>query len=161
MTFPVHFNNWTLITEISLIFSTQLTIHDFRSNVWKKLIHLTLNMTVWHHVPDQSFPHWIGNNQKHIKQTMNADKKLLETVFFDRWQSLTLLTINERGSKIARNSVFRLPFVARWARNSVFWLPFVARRATNGNQKHCFYNFLSTFVNSINVFDCRLSSVIL
>ena len=32
-------------------------------------------------------------------------------------------------------------------------------RATNGNLKPCFKRFLSTFVDSINVFDCRLSGV--
>ena len=41
-----------------------------------------------------------------------------------RQQSKTLLTIDKRGSKIDRNSVFRLPFVAS--------------RATNGNQKLSF-----------------------
>ena len=30
--------------------------------------------------------------------------------------------------------------------------------ATNDNQKHCFYQFLSTFLDGIGVFDCRLPS---
>ena len=57
-----------------------------------------------------------------------------------RRQSKTLLTIDERGSKIARNSIFDC-------------------RATNGNRKLCFKRFFSTFVESINVLDCRLSGV--
>ena len=32
-------------------------------------------------------------------------------------------------------------------------------RATNGNRKPCIQRFLSTFVDSIDVFDCRLSGV--
>ena len=47
-----------------------------------------------------------------------------------RKQSKTLLTIDEQGSKITRNSVL-----------------------VSGN-------FVSTFVDSINIFDCRLYSVI-
>ena len=56
---------------------------------------------------------------------MNPDHKLLETVFLiaicllkiffftpDRRQSKTLLTIDERGSKIARNSVIQISPVA-------------------------------------------------
>ena len=39
-------------------------------------------------------------------------------------------------------------------------MPFVATLATNGNQI-CFELFRSTFVDSINVFECRLSSVCL
>ena len=52
---------------------------------------------------------------------------------------------------------------------TVFWLPFVASRATYGNRKigrqmateNPVSNdfFLSTFVDSINFFDCRLSGV--
>ena len=47
-------------------------------------------------------------------------------------------------------------------------MPFVASRATNGNRKigrqmanenPVSNDFLSTFVDSINVFDCRLSGV--
>ena len=56
-----------------------------------------------------------------------------------RKQSKTLLTIYERGSKIARNSVF-------------------GRQMTIGNSVS--NDFLSTFVDSINVFDCRLSGVV-
>ena len=66
-----------------------------------------------------ALPHRIGGNQKHSKQSTNADQKLPEIVFSiafwhrfhvcfttpDRWQSKTLLTIKLR-SKIARNSVF-------------------------------------------------------
>ena len=50
---------------------------------------------------------------------MNPDHKSLETVFLidfvftpDRRQSKTLLTIDERGSKIARNSVIQISPVA-------------------------------------------------
>ena len=35
----------------------------------------------------------------------------------------------------------------------------VGSGAKNGNQKHCFYDFLSIFLDSIGVFDCRLPSV--
>ena len=60
-------------------------------------------------------------------------------------QSKTLLTIDKRGSKIAKDSVFdcHLSPVGRQMaiKNSV----------SNG--------FLSSFVDSINVFDCRLSGV--
>ena len=38
-------------------------------------------------------------------------------------------------------------------------LPFVPRRLSNVNRKLCFYYFWSTYVDSINVFDCRLSDV--
>ena len=41
------------------------------------------------------------------------------------------------------------------------WLPFVAYRTTNNNPKLCYLQYLITFVDSINVFDCRLSSVFL
>ena len=49
-----------------------------------------------------------------------------------------------------------------------FWLPFVASRATHGNRKigrqmaienHVSNDFWSTFVDRINVFDCRISGV--
>ena len=62
----------------------------------------------------------------------------------DRWQSKMLSTIDERGSKIDRQC---------------FRLPFVASVATNCNRKHCFYRFLSTFLDSIGVFDCCLPGV--
>ena len=41
----------------------------------------------------------------------------------------------------------------------VFDCHFVASRATNDNHKLCFYDLRSTFVDSINVFDCHLSEV--
>ena len=34
-------------------------------------------------------------------------------------------------------------------------------RTTNNNSKFCYLQYLTTFVDSINVFDCRLSSVFL
>ena len=62
----------------------------------------------------------------------------------DRRQSKTLLTIDERGSKITRNSFFDCHL------SQVGW-----QMAIN------FLNyFWSTFTDSINVFDCRLSSVV-
>ena len=64
--------------------------------------------------------------------------KIMITTTSGRRQSKTLLTIDERGSKIDRNSF----------------------RATNGNLKLCFYLLRSTFVDSINVFDSRLPGVI-
>ena len=42
-------------------------------------------------------------------------------------------------------------------RNSIFDLPFVARLATNGNRKLVSSYFWSTFIDSINVFDCHLN----
>ena len=58
----------------------------------------------------------------------------------DRWQSKTLLTIDERGSKAARNSAFDCH------------LSPVVNSVSN--------DILSMFVDSINVFVCRLSGVI-
>ena len=58
----------------------------------------------------------------------------------DRWQSKLLLTIDEHGPNIARNSVFD-------------WQMTIENPVSN-----CFW---STFVDSINVFDCRLSGVTL
>ena len=69
--------------------------------------------------------------------------KLRSFIISDRRQSKTLWTIDERGSQIARNSVFdsHLSPVGRQTaiKNSVF------------------NDLRSTFVDSINVFDCRLS----
>ena len=65
--------------------------------------------------------HRIGSNKKQSKQSMNADNKLLETVF----------VID------------------------------IAYRTTNNNPKFCYLQYLTTFVDSINVFDCGLSSVFL
>ena len=63
----------------------------------------------------------------------------------DMQQSKMLLTIDKCGSKIAKNSIFGchlLPGRRQMAiKNSVF------------------NDFLSTFVDSINIFDCRLSGV--
>ena len=42
-----------------------------------------------------------------------------------------------------------------------FRSPFVANRATNGNRNSVSNDFLSTFVGSIDVFDCRLPGVII
>ena len=63
----------------------------------------------------------------------------------DRRQSKTLQTIDERGSIIARNSVFycHLSPVGRQMT--------IENSVSNDNW--------STFVDSINVFDCRLSGV--
>ena len=57
----------------------------------------------------------------------------------DRRQSKMLLIIDECGSKIARNSVF-------------FGLEMAIENSVSND-------FSSTFVDSINIFDCRLSSV--
>ena len=62
----------------------------------------------------------------------------------DRRQSKTLLSIGKRGSKNSRNSVFG----------------YHLSPVTNGNRKQCVNFFLSsTFLDGINVFDCRLSGV--
>ena len=63
----------------------------------------------------------------------------------DRWQSKTLLTIDERGSKFARNSVF-----------DCHLSPVRRQMAIKNSVSN---DFLFTFVDSINVFDCRLSGV--
>ena len=63
----------------------------------------------------------------------------------DRRQSKTRLTIDDRGSKIARNGVFDCH------------LSPVGRQMTIENSVS--NDFASTFVDSINVFDCSLSSV--
>ena len=64
----------------------------------------------------------------------------------DRWQSNTLLMIDERGSKIARNSVFDCQ------------LSPVGRQMAIGNSVS--NDMCSTFVDSSNVFDCLLSGVV-
>ena len=89
-------------------------------------------------------------------------------------------TIEERGSKIGRNSVFdchltngnrknrykqcfRLPFVAttgdKWQSKTLFLSILLA---TNGNRKHCLLSIFdprSSIVDS--VFDCRLPGVVM
>ena len=65
--------------------------------------------------------HRIGSNKKQSKQSMNADNKLLETVFVI---AICCLSDYKQQSKILSQ-------------------------------------YLTTFVDSINVFDCRLSSVFL
>ena len=64
--------------------------------------------------------HRIGSNKKQSKQSMNADNKLLETVF-----------------------VIAICCLSDYKQQSKF----------------CYLQYLTTFVDSINVFDCRLSSV--
>ena len=59
-------------------------------------------------------------------------------------QSKTLLTIDERGSKVATTSVFD----CQWS--SVGRLMAI---------ENCFLLFLSTFVDNIDVFDCHQSGV--
>ena len=63
----------------------------------------------------------------------------------DRRHSKTLLTIDERGSKIARNIVF-----------DCHLSPVRRQMAIKNSVSHYLW---SAFVNSINVFDCRLPSV--
>ena len=63
----------------------------------------------------------------------------------DRGQSKTLLTINKCGSKIARISVFDCYLLALWLIIAM--------------EKSVFNEPRSTFIDSINVFDCHLSSV--
>ena len=65
----------------------------------------------------------------------------------DRRQLKTLLTIDERGSKIARNSVF-----------DCHLSPVVQQMTIKNSVSN---NFLFTFVNSIKVFNFRRSGVIL
>ena len=64
-----------------------------------------------------------------------------------RLQSKTLLTIDERGSKIARNSVFDCHLSPSGA--------------INGNKNSVSNDFSSMFVDSIDVFNCHLPGVIL
>ena len=64
-----------------------------------------------------------------------------------RRQSKTLLTIDERGSSIARNNVFDCH------------LSPVGRKMAIGNSVS--NDFLSTFVDGINVFDCHFPGVFL
>ena len=64
-----------------------------------------------------------------------------------RQQSKMLLTIDKCGSKIARNSVFDCHLSSVWQQMAI---------KTSVSK-----DFLSTFVDSINVFDCSLSGVIL
>ena len=63
-----------------------------------------------------------------------------------RRQSKTLLTIDERGSKIAKNSVFDC------------YLSPIRRQMTIKNSVSS--DFWSTYVDSINVYDCHLPGVI-
>ena len=62
-----------------------------------------------------------------------------------RRQSKTLLTVDERGSKIARNSVFDCHLSPDW------WQMAIKNSVSN--------DFWYTFVDSIDVFDCRLPGV--
>ena len=62
-----------------------------------------------------------------------------------RRQSKTLLTIDERGSRIARNSVFDC-HLSPVGRQMVIY-----NSVSN--------DFLSTFVDCIDIFDCRLPGV--
>ena len=65
----------------------------------------------------------------------------------DRPHSKMILTIDEHGSKIARNSVFDCHLSPVWRQMAI---------------KNSVSNyFLSMFVNSINLLDCRLSGVCL
>ena len=57
-------------------------------------------------------------------------------------QSKMFLTIDERGLKLARNSVFN------------YHLSPVGRQIAI---KNCFYDFFSKFVDSVNIFNCCLS----
>ena len=63
----------------------------------------------------------------------------------DRWQSKTLLTIDEHGSKFARNSVFDCHLSPAGRQ--------IAIEISVSN------DFSPTFVDSINVYDCFLSGV--
>ena len=66
----------------------------------------------------------------------------------DWWQSKMLLTINESGSKIARNSVFDCH------------LSPVRRQMTIENSVSNDFDLRSMIVIIINFFDCRLSGVV-
>ena len=62
--------------------------------------------------------------------------------------------------EIARYSVFDCHLSPDWRQMAIEksgdkWQS--KNRATNGNRKPYFQRFLSTFVDSINVLDCRLS----
>ena len=71
--------------------------------------------------------------------------KLAEDNTPDRRQSKTLLTIDERGSKTARNSVF-----------DCHLSPGRRQMAIENSVSN---DFRSVFVDSFNDFDCRLSGV--
>ena len=60
----------------------------------------------------------------------------------DRWQSIPFLTIDARGSKIARSSVFDCQLT-----------PAGRQLAIENSVSN---DFLSTFVDCIDVFDCHL-----
>ena len=62
-----------------------------------------------------------------------------------RRQSKTLSTIDERGSKIDRNSVFDSHLSPVWRQMAI--------------ENTVSIDFLSTFLDSIGVFDCRLPGV--
>ena len=64
-------------------------------------------------------------------------------VTLDRWQSETFLTIDERGSYIARNSVYDCHLSPDWQQMVI------VNSVSN--------DFLSTFIYNNNVFDCRIS----
>ena len=63
-----------------------------------------------------------------------------------RRQSKTLSTIDERGSKIDRNSVFDCHLSPVWRQKA--------------NENSVSIDVWSTFLDSIDVFDCRLPGVI-
>ena len=62
-----------------------------------------------------------------------------------RRQSKTLSTIDERASKIDRNSVFDCDLSPAWRQMAI--------------ENTVSFDFLSTFLDSIGVFDCRLPGV--
>ena len=61
-------------------------------------------------------------------------------------QSKTLSTIDERGSKIDRNSVFDCHLSPMWRQLAI--------------ENSVSYAFRSTFLDSIGAFDCRLPGVV-
>ena len=71
-------------------------------------------------------------------------------ITLDGWQSKTLLTIDKWGSIIARNSAF-----------DCHLLPVRRQKAIENSVSNVSSYFLSRFVDSINVFDCPLSGVII
>ena len=64
----------------------------------------------------------------------------MTSLTLDRQQSKMLLTIDERGSKIARNSVFDCNLSPNWRQMAI--------------ENSVSNNFLFMFVDSINIFDC-------
>ena len=97
--------------------------------------------------------------QKRSRQIMQTLTRILPVCYYelfvnsspliitwDRRQLKMLFTIDECGSKIVKSRVFDCHLSPDWRQMAI--------------KNTVSSDFLSTFLHSINVFDCRLSSVI-